>query len=58
MKVVVWFNAYMNGCCSGNFGTASSDDGIHFTLHTLDETTSLPGAIDCNAILVDDDGTG
>ena len=31
---------------------------MHFTLHTLEETTSIPGAIDCNALLVDDDGTG
>ena len=35
-RVVMWFNAYMNGCCDGNFGTASSDDGLHFTLHTLE----------------------
>ena len=43
-KVVLWFNAYMNGCCDGNFATASSDDGVVFALHTMNETTSLPGA--------------
>ena len=57
-KVVLWFNAYMDGCCVGNWGVASSDDGVVFALHTMNETASLPGAVDCNALFVDRDGTG
>ena len=46
------------GCCNGSFATASSDDGVVFVLHTMSETTSLPGPVDCNALFVDDDGAG
>jgi hypothetical protein len=52
---VLWFNAYLNGCCEGNWGVATSKDGVHFTL----QTTSMTGkysVVDCNALFVDDDG--
>lgn len=52
---VLWFNAYLNGCCSGNWGVATSRDGLRFTL----ATTSMAGkysVVDCNALFVDDDG--
>jgi hypothetical protein len=52
---VLWFNAYLHGCCAGDWGVATSQDGIHFTL----QTTSMVGqyaVVDCNALFVDDDG--
>ena len=55
-QFVLWFNAYLHGCCDGNWGVATSSDGIHFTL----QTTSMTGKYstpDCNALFVDDDGS-
>ena len=52
---VLWFNAYLHGCCSGDWGVATSADGVHFNL----QTTSMTGkykVVDCNALFVDDDG--
>jgi hypothetical protein len=54
-QFVLYFNAYLRGCCEGNWGVATSSDGISFTL----QTTSLAGeyaVVDCNALFVDDDG--
>ena len=52
---VLWFNAYLHGCCSGDWGVATSKDGLSFTL----QTTSMTGqyaVVDCNALFVDSDG--
>lgn len=51
-KFVLWFNAYMHGCCTGEWGVATSTDGISFTL----QTTTMSGkysVVDCNALFVD-----
>jgi len=56
-KFVVWFNAYLGGCCQGNFGIAQSDDGIRFTIVSLNEEPFFD-QVDCNGLFVDDDGTG
>ena len=32
---VLWFNAYLNGCCAGNWGVATSKDGISFVALSL-----------------------
>ncbi len=55
-QVVLWFNAYLAGCCNGNFGVATSADGIHFTVVSLN-TTGGYAVEDCNSLFVDDDGT-
>jgi hypothetical protein len=52
---VLWFNAYLNGCCSGNWGVATSKDGLRFTLATTNMTGKY-SVVDCNALFVDDDG--
>lgn len=54
---VVWFNAYIHGCCNGNFGVAQSKDGIHFEIVSLN-VTGYYSEVDCNGLFVDDDGTG
>jgi len=54
---VAWFNAYPNGCCSGNFGVAQSKDGIQFEIVSLN-VEPLYTSVDCNGLFVDDDGTG
>jgi hypothetical protein len=51
---VIWFNAYVGGCCSGNWGVGQSKDGIHFDLITLNETSVYP-EVDGNALFVDAD---
>jgi beta-xylosidase len=53
---VAWFNAYPGGCCNGNFGVATSPNGTHFTIHSLNTTGKYP-LVDGNALFVDDDGT-
>lgn len=53
---VLYFNAYLNGCCEGNWGIATSTDGIHFTLQTTNAVGKY-SVVDCNALMVDDDGT-
>jgi beta-xylosidase len=53
----MWFNAYLNGCCNGGWGVASSTNGINFTLVSLNETGAYP-EVDGNGLFVDDDGTG
>ena len=55
-QFVMWFNAYLNGCCSGNWGVATSTDGIAYTLASLDVVPTYASA-DCNSVMVDDDGT-
>ena len=55
-QFVMWFNAYLHGCCSGNWGVATSTDGIAYTLVSLDMVPTYTSA-DCNSIMVDDDGT-
>ena len=54
-KFVLWFNAYLHGCCDGQWGVAESDDGVNFTLISLDVVPTYSSA-DCNSVLVDDDG--
>lgn len=54
---VLWFNAYLNGCCAGNFGVATSKDGVNFTMLSYDIAGTY-AAVDCNALFIDDDGTG
>jgi hypothetical protein len=53
---VLWFNAYLGGCCAGNWGVATSADGVNFTVVSLDVVPKY-GVVDCNSLLVDDDGT-
>ncbi len=53
---VLWFNAYLNGCCFGNWGVAESSDGLRFKIVTLNES-GVYAEVDCNAIFVDDDGS-
>jgi len=55
-KFVMWFNAYMNGCCEGGWGVAQSNDGISFDLVSLNELGKYP-EVDGNGIWVEDDGT-
>ena len=52
---VLWFNAYLNGCCAGNWGVATSKDGISFVALSLN-TGGAYGLVDCNALFTDDDG--
>jgi hypothetical protein len=52
----MYFNAYLHGCCSGNWGVATSTDGLNYTLLSLDVVPTYTSA-DCNSIMVDDDGT-
>lgn len=54
---VMWFNAYMNGCCAGGWGVATSSDGVNFSIVSLNETGKY-AVVDCNGLFVDDDGTG
>lgn len=54
---VLWFNAYLSGCCDGGWGVATSSDGLNFTVVSLNETGAYP-QVDCNGLFVDDDGTG
>lgn len=55
-QFVLWFNAYLNGCCNGNWGVATSRDGIHFTVVSMNVSGTY-GGVDCNGLFVDDDGT-
>jgi hypothetical protein len=41
-QFVLWFNAYLNGCCNGGWGVATSTNGINFTLVSLNETGQYP----------------
>lgn len=56
-RFVLWWNDYEHGCCSGGFATATSQDGIHFTVANLNIPSVYP-SVDCNSIFIDDDGTG
>jgi hypothetical protein len=56
-QFVLWFNAYENGCCLGDWGVATSRDGLHFDVLSM-HVKGKYGAIDCNSIMVDDDGAG
>lgn len=55
LMLVQKFNQIEDGCCTGNFGVARSLDGINFEIVTMNEEAYYP-TVDCNAILVDDDG--
>ena len=47
------------GVSPAAWGVATSVDGIHFDLVTLrGRSSQYPGAVDGNALLIDDDGTG
>jgi len=54
---VIWFNAYLGGCCAGNFGVAQSSDPVRngFDIVTLNESGVFAG-VDSNGMFVDDDG--
>ena len=52
---VLWFNAYLHGCCEGNFGVATSTDGVNFVLQSAN-TSATFGGVDSNGLFVDDDG--
>ena len=54
---VMWFNAYLNGCCAGGWGVATSVDGVHFDIVSLDEVGKY-AVVDCNGLFVDSDGAG
>ena len=53
---VLWFNAYLHGCCEGNWGVATSSDGKSFNAISLNVIPTY-AVVDCNALLIDDDGT-
>lgn len=55
-KFVLWFNAYLEGCCAGNWGVATSDDGVNFVALSLN-VAGRYASVDCNALFVDDDGS-
>ena len=55
-QFVMWFNAYLHGCCTGGWGVATSTDGVHFTALTFNATGKFAD-VDCNSIFVDDDGS-
>eukprot|EP00041_Stephanoeca_diplocostata_P017117 m.340699 g.340699 ORF g.340699 m.340699 type:complete len:405 (-) comp20598_c0_seq4:204-1418(-) len=57
-RVVLWFSATPANCCDAYFGVATSNDGIHFELVTLNGSASVPGSVDGSALLIDDDGAG
>ena len=52
----MWFNAYLNGCCVGNWGVLTSTDGISFTAVSLNVSGTY-ALVDGNALFVDNDGT-
>ena len=54
---VLYFNAYIHGCCEGNWGVATSADGIHFDILSMDVHGKY-AEVDCNSVFVDDDGAG
>jgi len=56
-RFVMWLNAYLNGCCSGNFGIGVSDDGLSYTFTSLN-TSGTYAISDCNSLFIDDDGSG
>jgi len=56
-QVVIWFNAYIHGCCDGNWGVGISDNGLNFNVLSMNISGKY-GQVDCNSILIDDDGTG
>ena len=53
---ILWFNSYIHGCCEGNWGVATSSDGISYTVVSLNVLPTY-AVVDCNALLIDDDGT-
>lgn len=53
---VLWFNAYIHGCCEGNWGVATSRNGTSFDVISLN-TSGAFAVVDCNALFVDDDGS-
>lgn len=50
-RFVAWYG-------EGDWGVATSTDGIHFMVHASHITSRLGGPTDGNDIFVDDDGTG
>ena len=52
---VLWFNAYLQGCCTGNWGVATSTNGINFTVVSLNQGGKY-AVVDGNGLFVDDDG--
>lgn len=54
-RFVLYFNAYLHGCCEGNWGVATSIDGISYSAVSLNVLPTY-AVVDCNALLVDDDG--
>lgn len=57
-RFVMYFNAYLNGCCDGNWGVAVSSNGVNYTLLSLNASGAY-AIVDGNALFVDPDtGTG
>jgi hypothetical protein len=56
-QFVLWFNAYEHGCCLGDWGVATSRDGLRFDVLSM-HVKGKYGAVDCNSVFVDDDGAG
>jgi beta-xylosidase len=56
-KVIVYFTN--QGVSPAAWGVATSVDGVHFDLVTLrGQSSQHPGAVDGNALFIDDDGAG
>ena len=55
-RFVLWFNAYEQGCCTGNWGVATSVDGVNFSVLTMNQGGKY-AVVDGNGLFVDDDGT-
>lgn len=57
-QYVLWFNAYLHGCCAGDWGVAVSPNGTHFKLVSVHVEGAHGTNVDGNCLFVDDDGTG
>jgi len=56
-KFVLWFNAYLNGCCDGAWGVATSDDGVRYDVLSFNVSGYWGNKVDGNALFIDDDHT-
>jgi len=54
---VMWFNAYLHGCCEGAWGVATSKDGVKYEVLSFNVSGYWGSNVDGNALFVDDDQT-
>ena len=58
-QFIIYWTASAAECCAANWGIARSDDGIHFELVSLTETSHfVNSSVDGSSLLIDDDGVG